>query len=65
VDQTASHRWSASIWQRQQRIGTTSDSLDSLTHAQSTADRKLQAQVPHKCSAATCGEWIIADASDK
>jgi hypothetical protein len=65
VDQTAFQRWTASIWQGQQRIGNTSDSLDSLTQAQSTADRMLQAQVPHKCSAATCGDWIIADASDK
>ena len=65
VDQTTFHGWSASIWQGQRRIGNTSDSLDSLTQAQSTADRMLQAQVPHNCSAATCGEWIISEASDK
>jgi hypothetical protein len=65
VDPTALRRWSASIWQGQQRIGNTSDSLNSLTQAQSTADRMLQAQVPHNCSAATCGEWMISDASEK
>jgi hypothetical protein len=65
VDPTPFHHWCASIWHGQQRIGDTPESLNTLTQAQSTADRMLQAQVPHNCSPATCGAWTTSDTSEK